>query len=456
MAIKQKRGGTDRTKPDVGAKLNSLPNTVKFAAETLKVMSERGGSAGSIVVNKYRNFNFKHIFAYVMNTVKNIKLIKKIIHETKLAKKVTTDDPFMLEILVGDLLFGKGLKSIEQNSTASSILGHKEAIEKQQKLLQKDYSVQGKGVEAKYLRINNLRSNSDHIYATLKTIGLKEETFVKEKIKFTKFISKFKSLNDNQFMKDFHFPDLIVLKPNSTSKLNKTDLFSKGKAMVQDKASYMAVEALDVQPGQTIIDACFAPGGKTSLIADRMRNKGKIIAYDVDKKRFLEAKHLLKVQGVTCVKPEVQDFSKVKLTRLLKTEKIDLFDSILIDPSCSGSGIGSRVDYKTSSDEAGRLKKLQAFQVALLKHALKAGVSKSIVYCTCSISVEENEQVVEMALNESGCKSMWDIVNVIPFWAHRGDENFEFGSKCLRSDARELTNGFFIAKFVRNKETKQT
>lgn len=457
MAIKRKHGDKNRLpKPDVGAKLNALPNTVKFAAEALKLMSERGGSAGSIVVNNYRNYNYKHIYAYVMNTVKNIKLIKKIIHETKLAKKVTVDDPFMLEILVGDLLFGKGLKTIEQNSTAASILHHKEAIEKQQKALAKDYSTESKTIEAKYLRINNLKSNPDHIYSKLKSIGLKEEPYIKEKIKFKKFLSKFKSLPDDQFMKDFHFPDLIALKPKCTPKLKQTDLISTGKAVLQDKASYMAVEALDVKPGQKIIDACFAPGGKSALIADKMKNKGKIVAYDVDKKRFLEANHLLKTQGVTCIRSEVQDFSKVKLTRLLKAENIDAFDSILIDPSCSGSGIGSRIDYKSSSVEAGRLKKLQAFQVALLKHALKAAVSKTIVYCTCSTSVEENEQVVEMALNESGCRSMWKVEEVLPFWSHRGVESYEFGTKCLRSDAGELTNGFFIAKLSRNTESSST
>lgn len=447
MAIKQRQKGKPDRKPDMAAKVNALPNTFKFAAETIKTMSERGGSAGSIVVSKYKSYNYKLIFALVMNTIKNIKIIKKIIHETKLQKKVPENNPFMLEILVGDLLYGRGLKSVEQNSIAAAVIGLKDVILKQQNLLKKDYKAETPDVEVKYLRVNHLKTSLEHVLSQLKTAGLVQVEYSKEKIKFKKFVNKFKTMDDNSFMLDFHFPnDLIALKPQAMRKLKSSDLMKKCKVMVQDKASLMAVEALDVKPGQKIIDACCAPGGKTSLIASKLKNKGKILAYDVNKKRLLSAIHLLKTYGATCAKTEVQDFSKVKLARLLKANNIDLFDSILIDPSCSGSGITTRVDYKASSEEVGRLKKLQAFQVSLLRHALKAKVSRSIVYCTCSSSVEENEQVLEMALNESNVRTDWQVDEVLPFWPLRGNSDFEFGTKCIRSDPTCLTNGFFIAR----------
>lgn len=450
--IKRESKNQRRKQQDPGSNVNALPNTYKFAAETLKIMSERGGSAGSVVVRKYKNYNYKHIFALVMNTLKNLKIIKKIIHEMKLVKRVTVDNPFLLEILVGDLLYGKGLKSIEQNTTAAVIIDLKNAIVKQRDALKKDYSTDTNNTSvAKYLRINQAKANLEHVISQLKALGLKQVDYSKDKIKFKKFINKFKSLESNEFMLDFHFPnDLIILKVGAASKLNKSDLIKKGKAMLQDKASYLAIEALDAQPNQRIIDACFAPGCKTALMAGKMKNKGKIFAFDINKKRFVEAKHLLKVQGINCVKTELLDFSKVKLKRLLTTNNIDVFDSILIDPSCSGSGIQSRVDYKSSDEEVGRLKKLQSFQVLLLKHALRANVSKSIVYCTCSTSVEENEQVIEMALNESGTKSLWDVVKILPYWPQRGKPEYTFGEQCIRSDSDNLTNGFFIAKLNRN------
>lgn len=436
-----------RSKPDPAKKLNELPNTYKFAAEALQIMSERGGSIGSIVVNKYKSYNYKLIYALVMNTLKKIKLIKKLIHETKLSKKIPVSNPFLLEILVGDLLFGRGLKTVEQNSVAASILVHKDSIIKQQNLLKNSFDVDISEASVKYLRVNTLKSSMEHVISQLEGVGLSQLGYSKEKIKFKKFINKFKSMDDTQFLIDFHFPqELIVLKPHGVEKLKKTDLLKKGKAMLQDKASYMAVEALNVQKGQNIIDACFAPGTKTSLIASKMKNNGKILAFDIDKKRFLTAQHIIKTLGVTCCKAELTDFSKVKLRRLLKNNNLEQVDSIILDPSCSGSGIKSRIDYKATNEEKGRLKKLQAFQVSLLKHALKACISKSIVYCTCSTSVEENEEVLEMALNESGVKDKWQFVEVLPYWPHRGEENFEFGRKCLRSDENNLTNGFFVAK----------
>lgn len=450
MTVKpMRKDKNNRGKPvDPSAKVNALPNTFKFAAQTLETMSEKGGSVGSIVVSKYKNYNYKLIFALVMNTVKNIKIIKKIIHEVKLAKKVPEDNTFLLEILVGDLLYGKGLKSVEQNSLAAAIIGLKESIVKQQTLLKKTHSSENVDQEVKYLRINHLKINDmAHVLSQLKTVGLSQLDYSKDKIKFKKYINKFKSMDEKNFMVDFHFPkDLIILKPSAADKIKKTELIKKGKVMLQDKASFMAVEALGVEKGHMVIDACSAPGCKTSLIASKMKNSGKIFAFDVDKKRLLAANHLLKLNGVTCAKTEITDFSKVKLARLAKANKIEIFDSILLDPSCSGSGIQSRVDYKATSEEIGRLKKLQAFQVSLLKHALKAKISKAIVYCTCSQSIEENEQVVEMALNESGVKSDWQVEEILPYWPQRGNESFEFGSKCIRSDATNLTNGFFIAK----------
>lgn len=460
MTINSKKKAPSRTnrapnQKEQTKKLNELPNTFKFAAEALKTMSERGGSVGSIVVSKYKSYNYKLIYALVMNTVKNIKLIKKLIHEIKLTKKIPTNDPFLLEILVGDLLFGRGLKSIEQNSVAAAILLLKDPILAKKNELKKDYSQNFNVAQFKYLRINKLKSSLEHVVSQLKSIGLSQVEYVKDKIKFKKFLNKFKTMADNEFMVDFHFPtDLIILKPSGLEKVKKIDLIKSGKAILQDKASFMAVEALNPQKGNKIIDACFAPGGKTSLIASKLKNSGKIFAFDINKSRFNDARHLMKIQGVTCCKPEVMDFSKVKLRRLMKANNIDDFDSILLDPSCSGSGIKSRLDYKPTNEEAGRLKKLQAFQVSLLKHALKARVSKNLVYCTCSTSVQENEEALKMAIEESGVGNDWKFVDVLPFWPQRGEENYEFGSKCVRSDEDNMTNGFFIAKLERVSQTE--
>lgn len=448
--MKKLAGRVKRSAKEPAAKdPTAMPLTFKFAAETLETMGRRGGSAGSIVVNKYKSYNYKLVYALAMNTIKNLPMIKKIINNLKLNDAVPSCSSYLLEILVGDLLYGKGLETVSNNPFAAVIKSRSSDITKQQALLKKECQSDknDSSVLAKYIRINHFRSTMEHVLAQLKTIGLTKLDYSKDKIKFKKFINKLKTLDTNQFMMDFHFPnDLIVLKPEGAEKLKRTDLIKKGKIMLQDKASFLAVEALDVKPNQKIIDACFAPGGKTCVIANKMKNKGKIFAYDIDKKRLVDALFVLKKQGVTCAKAEVQDFSKVKLRRLLKANNLEHFDAILIDPSCSGSGINSRADYRKTDHEAGRLKKLQAFQVSLLRHALKSCVSRTIVYCTCSVSIEENEEVVKMALKESGVDQKWTVVDAVPYWPHRGDSSYDFGNKCLRSDSESLTNGFFIAK----------
>lgn len=435
----------------------AMPLTYKFAAETLETMARRGGSVGSIVVSRYKSYNYRLVYALAMNTIKNLPMIRKIINNLKLCDVASDCSQYLLEILVGDLLYGRGLETVASNPSAAAIKARQSDIVKQQTLLKQECSAE-KGsdsiVEAKYIRINHFKSSIEHVLSQLKTVGINKLDYSKDRIKFKKFVNKLKTMDTNEFMLDFHFPnDLIVLKPEGAEKLKRTDLIRKGKIMLQDKASFLAVEALEVKPTQKIIDACFAPGGKTSVIANKMKNKGKILAYDVNKKRLVDALFMLKKQGVTCAKAEVQDFSKVKLRRLLKIHNIHQFDSILIDPSCSGSGINSRADYRKTDHEAGRLKKLQAFQVSLLRHALKSCVSRTIVYCTCSLSVEENEEVVKMALKESGVSEKWSVVEAVPYWPNRGDPSYEFGNKCLRSDASCLTNGFFIAKLQCNDTT---
>lgn len=453
--MKKLAGRVKRSPKEPAAKdPTAMPLTFKFAAETLETMSRRGGSAGSIVVSRYKSYNYKLVYALVMNTIKNLPMIKKIINNLKLNDAVPSCSSYLLEILVGDLLYGKSLETVLNNPIAAVIKSRNSDIVKQQTLLKKECQedkTSSTNVEAKYIRINHFRSTLEHVLSQLKTVGLTKLDYSKDKVKFKKFINKLKTMDTNEFMLDFHFPnDLIVLKPQGADKLRRTDLIKKGKIMLQDKASYLAVEALDPKPGQKIVDACFAPGGKTCIIANKMKNKGKIFAFDVNKKRLVDALFMLKKQGVTCAKAEVQDFSKVKLRRLMKTNNLEQFDSILIDPSCSGSGINSRADYRKTDHEAGRLKKLQAFQVSLLRHALRSCVAKTIVYCTCSVSVEENEEVVRMALKESGVDKKWTVVDAVPYWPHRGDSSYEFGNKCLRSDSNSLTNGFFIAKLLCN------
>lgn len=389
-----------------------------------------------------------------MNTVKNLPVIKKLIHELKLMKLFSNINPFLLEILVGDMLFGRGLKEVAQNTYAAKLLAEKTAIDKKYTTLAPQYkSADADALDVKYLRVNTLKSTISSVVHDLKALGLTQLVYDKEKIKFKKFCNKFRLMADNQFMFDFHFPnDLILVRSASVRKIKSSDLIKKGKIVMQDKASLLAVEAMQVKPDMTILDACCAPGMKTSAIAAKMNNRGKIFAFDLNKGRLASAEHLLKIQGVKCAKLACQDFSSIKIKKLLDGNKQTKLDAILIDPSCSGSGIHNRPDYKSSTEAIDRLKKLQAFQVALLVHAIDDGHTDNIIYCTCSTATEENEQVIKMSLDESKFGQRWQVAEIVPYWPHRGHGEYEFAPKCIRSDQDCLTNGFFVAKLEKKTE----
>jgi 16S rRNA (cytosine967-C5)-methyltransferase len=157
--------------------------------------------------------------------------------------------------------------------------------------------------------------------------------------------------------------------------------FQRGFFYVQDPGTLLAVNELDPQTGENILDLCAAPGGKTADIAQRMQNRGRIAARDNQPERLKLARENCVRLGVTCV--EFQDSSPPPP-----------FDRILVDAPCSNTGVmRRRVDLRWRI-KSGELERLRQRQQALLEEAapqLKAG--GTLVYSTCSLEPEENESV---------------------------------------------------------------
>ena len=124
---------------------------------------------------------------------------------------------------------------------------------------------------------------------------------------------------------------------------------------------------------------------------------------------------------------------------------------ILLDPSCSGSGLLDRPQSQRtakSARERQRVRTLSHFQLQMLRHALRFG-ARRVVYSTCSIHREEDEEVVKLALDS--CEGRYTLVPALPAWPRRGDTSvFPEADKCVRvdPDADGMT-GFFVACFER-------
>ncbi|XP_015736354.1 probable 28S rRNA (cytosine-C(5))-methyltransferase [Coturnix japonica] len=353
----------------------------------------------------------------------------------------------LAKVLVYDLLFGKGLKcggrwkALARRHRARleaelARLKVRRGVSSNEQLLQPE---SGTGPEApqvpRYVRVNVLKTRVDDVveffkrqgFAFLGTAGSVEDL---------------KSLSGKKFLLDLHLPELLVFPPQTDFHDNR--LYTSGHIILQDKASCLPAFLLSPSAGSHVIDACAAPGNKTSHLAAILQNKGCIFAFDVDTKRLATMNTMLTRAGVTSFKLAQQDF----LTVDPHDPKYSKVKYILLDPSCSGSGMVARLPLEEAAPSAERLQALSGFQRRILSHALRFPAVQRLVYSTCSVHREENEDVVHAVLQELG--SAFRLVNAFPSWPCRGLAAFPGAECCLRaSPADTLTQGFFVAVLER-------
>jgi 16S rRNA (cytosine967-C5)-methyltransferase len=184
----------------------------------------------------------------------------------------------------------------------------------------------------------------------------------------------------------------LVFELKSHPPLNLLASFRDGWFYIQDPSTLLAPILLNAQPGETILDLCAAPGGKTTFIAQTMNNEGKIIANDISEERLKLIRGNCTRLGVTCVEPIL--FSALD-------SQPATFDRILVDAPCSNTGVmRRRVDlrWRISPEEITRLHKTQLDLLKLAATKLKPG--GVLIYSTCSLEPEENSEAVKEFLRE--------------------------------------------------------
>lgn len=188
----------------------------------------------------------------------------------------------------------------------------------------------------------------------------------------------------------------------STVPIGATPEYLAGHYMLQSASSLTAVMALDPQPNERVLDMASAPGGKTTHIAQLLKNTGMVVANDVNASRLTSLVanvHRLGVQNCIVSNNDGREFPKV----------LGGFDRVLLDSPCTGTGIISRdPSVKTSKSEED-LVKLNHLQKQLILAAIDSVDASSasggiIVYSTCSILPEENEEIVNYALTRRHVK----------------------------------------------------
>ena len=191
-------------------------------------------------------------------------------------------------------------------------------------------------------------------------------------------------------------PENLVFELSSLPPLAKLVSFQKGAFYIQDPSTLLAVQILDPQPGERILDLCAAPGGKTTYIAQVIDDDGEVFASDRDPERLKLVTENCKRMHITSVSTSTAD----ELDNYRRNGG-EPFDRVLVDAPCSNTGvIRRRVDlrWRLKPEEFARLHKVQLELLHRATSLLKPG--GVLVYSTCSLEPEENEQLIAAFLED--------------------------------------------------------
>lgn len=299
----------------------------------------------------------------------------------------------------------------------------------------------------RYARINPLKATSSEIKEVLAEEGWKEVYYPASSTSHETFLDLISNLGPTDFLSDLHLPDLLVFPPQTP--LYQHSLVTGGSLLLQDKASCLPVACLNPPPGASLLDACAAPGMKTSQAAGAVGKCGKVVAVERSSKRAATLKEILAKSEADSVTTVLEaDFLDVR------PEDHPNVEYLVVDPSCSGTGMVLRPGDATDPPQE-RLDKLAGLQTRLLLHALSFPKAKRVVYSTCATSVTENEAVVAKVL--SACPG-WKSVSTMDSWPRRGHEyEGQNGANFLRAEPNlDLCNGFFVALLKRRKKKRKS
>ncbi|QQK76643.1 16S rRNA (cytosine(967)-C(5))-methyltransferase RsmB [Salicibibacter cibarius] len=213
-----------------------------------------------------------------------------------------------------------------------------------------------------------------------------------------------------------------------------SEWFKKGAFSFQDESSMLVTYALDPQPGMRVLDACAAPGGKATHIAERMGDDGEVLANDIHfHKRTLITEQAERLR-LKSIKAQTDD-----ATELAASVEAESFDRVLVDAPCSGLGVlRAKPDIKWHTDPK-EIETLAALQLNILEAAaecLKPG--GFLVYSTCTVMPAENEDVIAAFLENNASFELDDTLDA------RLGLKTERGQRLILPQQYE-SDGFFIA-----------
>ncbi|CDK29440.1 unnamed protein product [Kuraishia capsulata CBS 1993] len=434
-----------------------------WEAEKFIVNNPRQGSLNTRIFEAARakkvTSDPRHLYALVISTLQYKPFIMEILKKSKMLKvetKVKISETMGM-LLVHDLLFSKsGRIQSGKHPIKDAVLRHKTRLQAELTKLKLKHKVRDLSelieeddTPVRWFRANLCKTTREKI---LKEFGHLDQ------------VSSFEELEVGKIYHDEYIPNLFGVHPKE--KIVSSDAYLNGRIIIQDRASCFPAHILHPSPGDKVIDACAAPGNKTTHLASYLNNiQGSITAFEKNESRSKTLKMMSEKAGALgCITVNVGDFTASN------PEDFPDVTGFVVDPSCSGSGIfGRAFDEDSKTDDAvdeERLAKLSGFQFTIVRHAMSFPSAKRLVYSTCSIHAQENERVVVDLLNDPQVKSRgWRLCSrqkIIPDWKRRGFveefSSFEdpeaMAGGCVRSLPKvDGGIGFFAAAFERTDES---
>lgn len=266
------------------------------------------------------------------------------------------------------------------------------------------------------LRVNTIKSTVENV-----TNILKENNITYNEVKWSK--------------------EALIIENANENDIRKLKIYENGEIYLQSLSSMIPPIILDAKAGENVLDMTAAPGGKTTQIAALSGNEALITACEKNKIRLEKLKYNIEKQGAKRI--NVMNIDARNLDEFFS------FDKILLDAPCSGSGTiylnDEKMENKFTED---LIKRSIKFQEELINKALKVlKIGEEMVYSTCSILQEENEQIIQKILNKGNAQIILiDKENLkgIPFLPTKIE-----GAICVKPT--DLYEGFFVAKIKKVK-----
>ena len=244
--------------------------------------------------------------------------------------------------------------------------------------------------------------------------------------------------NENIKATDGILKDFLVL--DKAKNIEKLESFKNGLFTVQDEAAGLTSLILNPKKGENILDACSSPGGKTTYIAQLVENEGQIIAFDIHEHRTRLVEQNAKRLGINIIETKVQDASK------FEEKYVNKFDKILLDVPCLGIGVLKRKPDIKWQKKKEDVKEISEIQYKILENCSKYLKPKGeLVYSTCSIIKEENEDLIEKFLHKNKEFKLQKIENFEEEFFKKYLKNEQF----LQVYQNKKTDGFFICKLLK-------